>query len=276
MSAGTALTLLLGPQTPLALAINAHLRENREFLRAQCTAAMPSRLASPLVRRALDHRPLDERMKEFHAAVGNGPAFLSAINMFGSPQEGLALGELFPDAEVTLAGLDPIIGEARIVLSIDVLPALFLAMESPMLEARVRRTSWEVLFELSWFDLVSELVALLPSASFLVLSGPKATTDIFQLEKRLFGSQADLFPRRFTLLRHLISETGGAVLDRIVAHGKLDGPVVTELLASFALKPSQETIRDKLGIDRLTGILLQQRFEEDVAQIATLDRVEVL
>lgn len=269
------LTILLGPQTRVSLALNAHLRENRQYLNDEGFVALPSRLASPIVRRAIDDRPLDERLAEFQSATDAGPAILSAINMFGPPQAGLAKGELFPDAELTLAGLDPIIGSARIVLAIDVLPEFFLAAQSEALEDRVRKTPWEVLFELSWYDLVNELVALLPAASFLILAGARVGKSLPRLEETLLGSVAGTLPQPHTLMRHLISETGQAVLDRMLTRGHPDADTLADLHQSFALTASLADQRDRLGLDKVTSILLDQRFEEDLEKIAALPRVEI-
>ena len=267
------LTILLGPQTRLSLALNAHLRENRQYLYDEGLVALPTRLASPLVRRALDDRPLEERLSEFRSAIEAGPAILSAVNMFGPPQAGLAKGELFPDAELTLAGLDPIVGPARIVLAVDVLPEFFLAAQSEALEERVRKTPWEVLFELSWYELVSELVDLLPAATFLVLAGARAGKDLRRLETMLLGRSAGSLPHPHSLLRHLVSETGAAVLDRMLARGTPDDGTLADLYQSFAVTSSLEERKERLGLDKVTGILLEQRFEEDLERIATLPRV---
>lgn len=269
------LTILLGPQTRVSLALNAHLRENRQHLHDQGMIALPSRLASPMVRRALDDRPLEERLAEFTAATAAGPAILSAINMFGPPQAGLAKGELFPDAELTLAGLDPIIGPARIVLAIDALPEFFLAAQSDALEDRVRKTPWEVLFELSWYDLVNELVALLPTAQFLILAGPTVGAALPRLEEALLGAAAGTLPSPYTLLRHLISETGSAVLDRMLERGAPDADTLADLFQSFAMTAPLSEQKERLGLDKVTSILLDQRFEEDLGRIAALPRVEI-
>jgi len=268
-------TILLGPQTRLSLALNAHLRENRQYLRARGLIILPSRVASPLVRRILDKRPVDERIADFKSATEQGTAILSAINMFGPPQAGLAKGELFPDAELTLAGLDPVVGDARIVLALDELPELFLAAKSEAFEERVRNTSWEVLYELSWHDLVSELVDLLPTASFLILTGARAGEDLQRLEAALLGEQTGKLPQPYTLLRNLISETGVAVLDRMLSRGTPDHETLADLYKSFAVKASLPEQKEKLGLDKVTSILLTQRFEEDLEQISTLPRVTV-
>ncbi|MGR3515352.1 MAG: hypothetical protein ACU0GG_21520 [Paracoccaceae bacterium] len=269
------LTILLGPQTRLSLAVNAHLRENRQYLHTRGIRALPSRLASPMVRRALDDRPLEERAAEFKAATEGRAAVLSAINMFGPPQAGLAKGELFPDAELTLAGLDPIIGGARILLAIDVLPEFFIAAQSDALEDRVRKTPWEILYELSWYELVNELVALLPSAQFLILTDAGVGRDLKKLEATLLGEAAQNMPHPYTLLRHLINSTGTAVLDRMHAQGVPEEATLTELYRSFVAVAGPAQHRERLGLDKVTGILLQQRFEEDLEKIASLPRVEV-
>lgn len=269
------LTILLGPQTRVAYAVNAFLRENRAFLASKGIKAVPSRLASPIVRRAVDERPIDARRGEFADMVDDGPTFLSAIHTFGPPQAGLVKGELFPDAEVSMAGLEPIAGRARFILAIDPFPEFFIAAASEPLEERVRRTAWELLFELSWHELLSELVELLPEASFLVLSGHRIGGRLQELETRLVGTIDAPFPSPHALLRHLVSDTGAAVLDRMLANGEPDAGTLADLYGSFAQRVTVQECRERLGIDKVTGILLNQRFEEDLAAIETLPRVEV-
>ncbi|MEO1537198.1 MAG: hypothetical protein AAFR73_05660 [Pseudomonadota bacterium] len=275
MSDLPALTIILGPQTRSSLALNAHLRENRQHFAGQGMVALPSRLASPMMRRAIDSRPLEERLAEFRAATGKGPAVLSAINMFGPPQAGLAKGELFPDAELSLAGLEPIVGSARVVLAMDPMPDFFLAAQSEALEQRVQQTPWEVLYELSWYELVAELVEFLPDASFLVLTGKSVMQDTRRLEATIFGAHVENAPHPYTLIRHMISETGVAVLRRMLANGAPDDATLAELQTSFAVGATAQELRDRLGIDKVTGILLAQRFEEDIARISELPRVQV-
>lgn len=269
------LTILLGPQTRVALALNAHLRENRQFLSNRGVTVLPSRLASPLLRRAIDDRPEAERLEEFSAQTQPRPAILSAINMFGPPEAGLSKGELFPDAELRFAGLAPFVGKARIVISIDTLPAFFLSVDSEPFEARVRRTAWEVLYELSWHELLSELVDFLPEAEFLVVTGMIEGEGLAKFAQVLVGPESDGLPAPYTYLRHLISDTGHAVLSRILDRGKPDVATIADLYRSFAVRPSNAELRERLGIDKVTGILLDQRFEEDLVRIAKLPRVTV-
>ena len=46
--------------------------------------------------------------------------------------------------------------------------------------------------------------------------------------------------------------------------------------ALFADRADLETCKERLGIDRLTHKLLMQRYDEDLARIGALDRVEVI
>jgi hypothetical protein len=195
--------------------------------------------------------------------------------MFGPPQAGLARGELFPDAEVSLAGLGPVAKGARIVLAIDPLPAFFLAASSDPLEERVRRTPWEVLYELSWFDLLHEFVHLLPDTELIVTSTDAVGKAPKAMLTRLLGPAVEGLPEPHNLLRHLVSETGRAVLARVTRRGAPEPATLADLYNSFALRPTARDVRERLGIDKVTEVLLRQRFDEDMARIAALDRVEV-
>ncbi len=270
------LTIVLGPQTRASLALNAHLRENRHYLTTKGIAVFPNRVASPILRRALDNRPEAERLAQFEKDVTPRPAILSAVNLFGPPHAGLANGEMFPDAEVALAGLAPFIGTARVVLAIDPLPAFFLAAGSEALEARVRSTPWESLYELSWFELVSELVDLLPDASVVVLTGQGVGKNLPRLSEMLLGQKIGDLPFPHTMLRHLVSQTGHAVLDRLAGRDMVEPATLEELHTSFAVLPTREDLGERLGIDRVTNVLLEQRFEEDLERISGLAGVDVI
>ena len=101
-------------------------------------------------------------------------------------------------------------------------------------------------------------------------------SDVAALSRRLLGDESERVPQPYILLRHLISETGHAVLDRMVERGTPDAETLTDLYQSFAVRPTLLDLRDRLGIDKTTAILLEQRFEEDLENIAKLPRVEVL
>lgn len=276
MTALPPLTLFLGPQTAASLALNDIFRDFRLQFAAAGTLVLPSRLASPLIRRCLDDRPLAERRADLHAELPKRPALVSAVNFFGPPEAGLMRRELFPDAEVALAGLAELTTEARIVLAVDPLPAFFLAAGSEGLETRVRRTPWEDLYETGWADLVREVTLMLPGQEVIVLTGRgtgRATEDVL---RRLLGPAVSALPTPHALLRRLISETGRAVLARMAEHELPEASRLAELHDSFAEPPSPEDIRDRLGIDKVTHVLLDQRFEEDLREMRAMDGVEVI
>lgn len=275
MDAPSPLTLMLGPQTAVSLALNAIAREHRAVLSQAGMTALPSRAASPLLRRCLDDRPLAERRADLAAELNRRPAFLSAVNFFGPPEAGLSKRELYPDAEVALAGLSDLAPGARIVLAVDPLPVLFLAARSEALEARVRRTPWEELYEIGWADLVQEVVAAMPGSPVLVLSGMGTGAASDRVLEMIFGMAAAKLPAQ-ALLSPLITETGRAVLARLSAQGTPDAGRLAEIHASFADLPGKEDIRERLWIDKVTRILLDQRFEEDLEAIAKLPGVEVI
>lgn len=270
------LTILLGPQTSVSLALNAIAREQRAVLANAGLAAWPSRLSAPLLRRCLDDRPPYERETEFATETAIRPAFMSAVNFFGPPQAGMMKGEMFPDAEKSLAGLSDIAPKARILIGIDTLPAFFLAAGSEPLEARVRRTSWEVLYDLSWADLVREIKAALPDSALIVLTPDGAGRYAEGTLRRLLGDAVDALPDRRALLRAAIADTGRAVLDRLVTEGDPPQETLAELYASFAVRPTPGNVQQRLAIDKVTAALLDQRFAEDVDAIQMLPGIEVI
>lgn len=276
MSEKPPLTILIGPQTRVALALNDVARDYRWQLADAGLASMPSRLASPLIRRSLDHRPLSERIHDFEVETANRPVFLSAVNFFGHPHDGLVKGEMFPDAERSFAGLKDIAPKARYIISIDTLPAFFLGTSSEPLETQVRRTPWEMLYELNWTDLVREFKAALPASELIVLTPEGACCRPKETLLQVFGSAADALPDHYGLLAASISETGRAVLTRISAEGDPSQETLGELYGSFALRPTAADTEQRLGIDKVTAALLKQRFEEDIVTLRKLPGTQVI
>ncbi len=271
------LTLIIGPQTGLALSLNALIRTLRAPLKRAGLTALPSRVASPLLRRCLDiHRPQGEREAEFTREVRPGPTLLSAVNFLGAPQSGLHKGEMFPGAEVALSGLGQLVGPARIVFCPDNLHNFFLATNSDVLEERVRRHDWATLYELSWADLAKEIIAAVPGCELLVLTPSGAAINSPQVLSRLLGPGARVVPDMFTLMKGAVSQTGVAVLDRMLEEREPDETMLADLYQSFAETRSVSEVEEKLGIDRLTMTLMQQRFDEDLAVIASLPSVEII
>lgn len=276
MLVGANLTLLIGPQCRLALAINAIVRQQRAALLNAGTRAMPARLAQPLIRRNLDQgEPLDARREAFSEDT-EGPTFLSAVSFLGGPSSCLGERELLPEAEHWLAALGELSPSSHIVLTIDRLPAFFMASGVAKLERRVRAAPWELLYELSWADLVDEILVALPDCRLSILTPELAAVRSPETLKLLFGDAAEALPDPYVLMRSMISETGQVVLDRVLAEGKPKIATLEELRTSFGLEPQIEEIHERLGIDKLTQVLLDQRFQEDLEAISKMAGVEVL
>ncbi len=276
MLVGANLTLLLGPQTRLGLAINALVRQQRGLLKKADLHALPARLSQPLMRRHLDpDAPLGARQEAF-AKDTEGATFLSAVSFLGPPPVSLGDRELLPEAERWLAALGELSPRSHIILTIDRLPAFFMAAKSAPLERRVRATPWEVLYELSWSDLIDEILVALPDCKLSVLTPDLAAVRSPETLKLLFGEAADAFPDPYVLLRAMISETGHVVLDRLLGEGTPSVTTLEDLNSSLSTVPSAEMISERLGMDKLTQTLLNQRFEEDLEAIGEMAGIEVL
>ena len=275
------LTLFLGPQTQAGLALNLAIRNNRPGLIKAGLLAQPTRIASPALRGLLDRkRPLAERNAGFAAFMDQVPAFYAALNIFPMTHKGLPRFQLFPDAPAQLDALSEVVGYSRlrVIVTPDQLPDFFLAAGSEVLERAVRETSWDVLYELSWVDIVADLRASLPKAEILVLTPRGMALGQGPLVDRLLGPGAGVVGP-FHFLREALDVTGQAVLDRMDPDSQLTDEVAADLYASFALRADEAMCDERLGIDRVTRALLAQRFDEDMAEIieiAGADQVEVI
>ncbi len=276
MSEVPPLTILLGPVTSVSLALNTLARTNWRILRNAGVTVHTNRPASMLLRRHLGSEPAEARALGFQQETAKRPAFLSALNFFGPPQAGLIKGEMFPDAELALAGLVDIAPVARYVICIDTLPAFFLAAGSDALEARAHRTSWEALYALSWADLAREIKAALPASDLVVLTPDGTGRRSVGILKHLFGEAAVALPDAHALLRARVGETGQAVLDRLLAEGTPSPEMLDEFQASFAVRATRADLKDRLGLDKVTTALLEQRFLEDLDVLHGLPGTEVI
>ena len=94
------LTLIVGPQTKGALALNAYVRNHAAALLKQGVTARPLRAASPVLWRSTNpERPLEDRRADFLSEIDAQPTVLCALNFFGAPDAALKKGALYPDPE---------------------------------------------------------------------------------------------------------------------------------------------------------------------------------
>ena len=271
------LTLIFGPQSAGALHLNTFIRHAGKGLAKIGVRALPTRAASPLLRRLMtSERPFRERRADFDRETIPRPAVLSALNIFGPPEAAYAKRAFFPGVGESLGPIRKITGPCQVVLVIEPLHHLFLSSGSERLEARVRAAGWEDLFDLGWTDLARHVSDKMDGCDILVLTPRGMALRSGEVLERLFGDRVSTISDPFWLLRQFVSETGGAVLDRMVASGAPEDAVLEDLYTSFARSPSPEDIEQRLGIEKITVTLMEQRFAEDLDAIAGLPGTEII
>ena len=165
------LTLILGPQSTGALHLNTFVRHAGAKLAKLGLRALPTRSASPLLRRLMDsERPFRERRADFDRETVPRPAVLAALNVFGAPEAAYAKRAFFPKVDAVLGPVRKIAGPCTVVLGVEPLHHLFLASGSDRLEARVRAAGWEELYELGWADLARSVSDNMEGCRILVLT----------------------------------------------------------------------------------------------------------
>lgn len=271
------LTLIFGPQSTGALHLNTFIRHAGSGLTKLGLRALPTRSASPLMRRLMDsERPFRERRADFDRETVPRPAVLAALNLFGPPDAAYAKRAFFPNFDATLGPIRKITGPSTVVLVVEPLHHLFLASGSERLEARVRTAGWETLYELGWADLVRSVSDKMEGCTILVLTPRGMALRSREVLERLFGDQVSTITDPYWLFRQSVSETGGAVLDRMLGSGTPDAAMLEDMYTSFALSPSPDVVEQRLGIEKITAMLLEQRFAEDLDAIAGLPRTEII
>lgn len=271
-------TIHIGPQTALGRALNDCARLARKTPRTDGRLILPNRIANRMARHLLvSGDPLEDRQETFRASIENDgkPVYLSFLHALDAPQTAFQNKELYPDVEITLARLSALLGQAdmQIVVTLDALHRFFLAAASEPLDARLRVTPWDVLYELSWAELMEEIRHAFPMHDILVLTPKAAALQSSGLLTRFFGAQFTAKSDARMLLRLALSAEGQNRLDRLedVTETEAEG-----LLAAFPVEPDPGELRQRLGIDSVTADLLDQRFEADMDLIEDMRGVTVL
>ena len=277
----TALTLFIGPQTRLGHALNDCARFASKDSENQDVLILPNRVATRTIRHIMmSGAPLEDQKAEYEERFGNGghPVVLSMLHVLGGAQTAFQKGELFPDSEVTLARLSALVGgrDTRIVATLDTLHHFFLAADTGPLHERVRKSGWEVLYELKWSDLVQEVVAAFPSAQILVLTPKGAAMQSESLLMSFFGEPFVSAHDTLLLARLCLGDDGVRQLDRLLEEDALTPEALEHLIESMPFAHKDSEVHEKLGIDRVTMDLLQQEFLSDLDVIERMPGVRVL
>ena len=269
------LTLFLGPQTSLGRSINDIMRVSRGAFPDAGLRVYPNRISMPIIGQCQDAtRSVAERQEVIKAAAAGLPMLLSATSFFGGGREMFSGLRLLPGAGDRFRSLQGVAPQARIVLSVDPVHHLFLAQQAGALDTRVVSAGWEQVFELSWVEAVQDIRDVLPEAEILILTANAARCSETVMAD-LLGPGAGALPDLLGLFRPALDETGRAILARLEAEGPIDQKRQEELLDSFKRELEYIVFKEKYGFDKVTDLLLKQKFSEDVAQIEKIPNVRV-
>ncbi len=259
------------------MTLNDYVRRHSRPLAEHGVHALPTRYASPILRRCQnDDLPIEDRKAEFDTATAHKTVVLAGLNVFGPAEAMLAEGAFLPDISPGLCRLGEIAGPCRVVMALDPLPYLFNAPATDRLSERVRPIGWETLFEMSWLGVLTAVSEAIPDADILVLTSQGMALRSGEVLERLFGPVGPHVDDPHWLLRQVVTETGHAVLDRLLAKGPISPDILEEFCAFFVAKPDAGDIEARFGIEKITLTLMEQRFEEDLEKIAKLPRTEII
>ena len=274
-------TLLLGPQTRLANGLNDAIRNFWDFIAAAGVTAIPNRFAMSTIRAAAAENLSDRERRailESGLSLNDGnPVFLSAIKLLGEPANAYRGRELFADAERRInaagSGLSGMV--SRVVVTIEPLHHFLFSIDSPALHQRLADTRWETLYELSWSDLVSEVCEAFPSSRVCVVTPDAVFGSARTVLSELFGpAGCEIDPAQ--LQRPHLTLDGQAALARINATHDPAPDILEQIFAKHRDTPDPVELEARTGIDKLTSVLLDQRFLEDLRELEALPKVRLL
>ncbi|NNJ69266.1 MAG: hypothetical protein HKP54_14670 [Boseongicola sp.] len=243
-------TLFIGAPTRLGHAVNAFVRKYATSLGQGGVTAFPNKIVTHALRAAIGDAPEPDELQNLIAAAAEKRLFLSALFAMGRPGTAVRDDELFPEAERMLSEISAVLdGQiARVVVAIEPLHHLLLSVEREQVYSRSRGVRWDVLYEVSWAELLDVVETCFTEAEIAVLTPYSIDTGPTPVLHYLFGNKG------FELASH---EAGSAFFD--------------------AAKdvPSCLQIREQTGLDKVACDLLLQRFREDVDAISKRSRLRV-
>lgn len=269
------LTILMGPPTRAAYAINDQVRIHRWALATHGINAAPLRLAGPAARAlAMDEDTSETRLAAYEDRFKPDTyALWSAINLFGPARVAYRGGELLPGAAPVFLGLSRLPARPRLVITIEPLHRFFAGLGSGALSGRISKTSWDVLYELSWAELISDMRAILPEHEICVISPDAALCRAEGMAETLFGEGAGLIDVDAFRNAYLSSE-GQAALAAMKPE-QVSEDILRELGHRLGNAPEPADLEARFGIDKLTATLLDKRFDEDMVAIGKIPGVAI-
>ncbi len=278
--ANSHVTLLVGPQTRLARALNNVVRTRRAAIAAAGVMAVPNRIATRTLRAVTAGDVTDDERRALLASAlsldDGRPVFLSAINLLGAPTAAYRQQELFPNAERMITDRATSLSKmiSRVVVTVEPLHHFLLSLSSPTLHNRVATAPWEALYEISWSDLIAEICEAFPSSRVWVVTPEAAFVGAEMMLSEMLGAAATAIDPTILQRCHLTSE-GKAALEKALASGKPRAEKLEGIIAAHRDTPDPGELETRMGIDKLTSTLLDQRFLEDLREIEALPRVRL-
>ncbi|MDH3691602.1 MAG: hypothetical protein OEU36_19340 [Gammaproteobacteria bacterium] len=279
--AGSQVTLLLGPQTRLTHALNDAVRMHGDFISDAGVTAITNRNASSTLRAAAAESLSDSERRatlESGLSLNEGdPVFFSAINFLGPPADAFRKLELFPNSGRMISGRNSVLSTmvSRVVITIEPLHHFLFYLPSPTLHKRVAESPWEALFEISWSDLISELCEAFPLSRILVMTPDAALMCTRSVLSELFGSAScEIDPA--LLQRPHLTLVGQEALTRLSATHDPAPEILKRVFVEHRDTPDSTELEMRIGVDKLTSTLLDQRFLEDLHDIELLKNVQLL
>ncbi|MGI9395486.1 MAG: hypothetical protein ACR2OY_12625 [Boseongicola sp.] len=279
--ANSQVTLLIGPQTRLSDALNNTVRQYGDFIADAGVTAITNRIAGSTLRAAAAENLSDgERQATLESGLSlkdGRPVFLSVINFLGPPTDAFRQQELFPNSGRTVSGVGPAFSTmvSRVVVTIEPLHHFLLSLPSPTLHERIAKSRWEVLYELKWSDLVLELCEAFPLSRVLVVTPDAAFFGAKTVLSELFGTAGcEIDP--ILLQRPRLMLDGQAALAQLHATNDLGPDILEKLFAAHRDTPDPAQLETRIGIDKATSKLLDQRFLEDLHDIEQLPNAHLL
>jgi len=243
-------TLFIGAPTRLGHALNDLVRANGARFRAGGVAAYPNKMVTHALRASIGDDADASALEALLSSAPSSQMFLSGLYALGRPGTALRDDELFPEAERMLGGIANVLAGrfGRVILAIEPVHHLLLSVGRDDVFSRTRSARWEALYEVSWADLVSVVVACFPDAEIVVLTPYSARDGAAPILHRLFGS----------IGFEMAGDSAGVTFESAATNG-------TQI----------SEIKEKTGLDHVACDLLLQRFDQDVEAVAAQSKARV-
>ena len=230
---GIELFFHVGARGPLGGFLFSHFAENRKFF-DKAGVFFPDPVGARKVIKksmAASIPPLRLSPTDFQICDSADLAVISNEHFFAAPSNILRNGELYVQAEKKAAQLSNSLADFNVTLIFEIAPIpLFLKrVQYGELRASMERLSGDILFNLSWFELITGVLTAFPKCRVFVLDGSPTSYQLYDLLSEI----APLPPvqeKYAEVLRQVVRDTVSAPLEKIHLEWKDQGNDPCEIL----------------------------------------------